>query len=145
VVADSNAETETTNVSARDVSKKSMAAIEAMDREGWLALFSDDGVVEDPIGPSMFDPEGNGYRGVEAIGRFFDAVIAPNEKLKFNVHSSYECGSEVANVGTIDITLPGGSQIASVDLVSTYRIGPDGLLTALRAYWEFEQMRFRDV
>jgi len=121
-----------------------MAAIEGKDREAWLALFTEDGVVEDPIGPSMFDPEGLGHRGKDAIGKFFDEVIFPNDRIKFNIRSSYECGSEVANVGTIDITLPGGSQIASVDLVSTYRINVDGLLTALRAYWEADQMRFRD-
>ena len=121
-----------------------MAAIEGKDREAWLALFTEDGVVEDPIGPSMFDPEGLGHRGKDAIGKFFDEVIFPNDQIKFNIRSSYECGSEVANVGTIDITLPGGSQIASVDLVSTYRINVDGLLTALRAYWEADQMRFRD-
>lgn len=131
-------------LSAREVSKCSMAAIEGKDREAWLALFTEDGVVEDPIGPSMFDPEGLGHRGKDAIGKFFDEVIFPNDQIKFNIRSSYECGSEVANVGTIDITLPGGNQIASVDLVSTYRIDDDGLLTALRAYWEADQMRFRD-
>ena len=43
--------------------RASMAAVEAGDREAWLALFSDDAVVEDPVGPSMFDPEGTGHRG----------------------------------------------------------------------------------
>src|ERR1700677_4274828 len=108
-----------------------MAAIERKDREGWLALFSENGVVEDPIGPSMFDPGGLGHRGKAAIGKFFDEVILPNDSIKFTIRLSYESGSEVANVGTIDITLPGGSQIASVDLVSTYRIDDDGFLTAL--------------
>lgn len=132
-------------VSPREVSKKSMAAIEGKDRDAWLALFADDGVVEDPVGPSMFDPEGLGHHGKAAIGKFFDEVIFPNDQIKFNIRSSYECGSEVANVGTIDITLPGGTQIASVDLVSTYYVDDEGFLTALRAYWEADQMRFRDA
>lgn len=131
-------------VSAREVSKRSMAAIEARDRAAWLALFVEDGIVEDPIGPSMFDPDGLGHRGKEAIGKFFDEVIFPNDQIRFSIHSSYECGSEVANVGTIDITLPGGSQVASVDLVSTYRINEEGLLISLRAYWEGGQMRFSE-
>ncbi|MGO9341320.1 MAG: nuclear transport factor 2 family protein [Acidimicrobiales bacterium] len=129
----------------RDMSKRSMAAIEAKDRDGWLGLFAEDAVVEDPIGRSMLDPEGLGHCGLEAIARFFDEVIAPNDKIKFTINLSYESGPEVANVGTIDITFPGGSQIASVDLVSTYRIGPDGRLTSLRAYWEPENMRVRDA
>jgi steroid Delta-isomerase len=131
--------------SAREASKRSMAAIEAKDRDGWLVLFTDDAVVEDPIGPSIFDPDGLGHRGKDAIANFFDNVIAPNDGLKFDIRSSFECGSEVANVGTIEITLPGGVQIASIDLVSTYRVGPDGRLEALRAYWEMEQMRLRDA
>jgi steroid Delta-isomerase len=131
--------------SAREASKRSMAAIEAGDRDGWLALFTDDAVVEDPIGASIFDPEGLGHRGKDAIAKFFDNVIAPNDGLKFDIRSSYECGSEVANVGTIEITLPGGEQVATVELVSTYRIAPDGRLEALRAYWEMEQMRMRDA
>jgi len=132
-------------LTARDVSKRSMAAIESKDRDGWLALFAEDAVVEDPIGPSMLDPEGLGHRGREAIGRFFDDVIAPNDKITFKIDLSYQAGPEVANVGTIDITFPGGKQIASVDLVSTYRISPDGRLESLRAYWEPEQMRVRDA
>ena len=50
-------------VTAREMSKRSMAAIEGKDRDGWLSLFAEDAVVEDPIGPSMLDPEGLGHRG----------------------------------------------------------------------------------
>ena len=43
---------------ARAAAQASMAAVAAGDRSAWLALFADNAVVEDPIGPSMFDPEG---------------------------------------------------------------------------------------
>ena len=45
-------------ISARDLGQASMAAVEAGDRQAWLGLFAEDAVVEDPIGPSAFDPEG---------------------------------------------------------------------------------------
>jgi steroid delta-isomerase len=138
-------QTENAGVTPREMSKRSMAAIESKDRDGWLSLFAEDAVVEDPVGPSMLDPEGLGHRGKEAIARFFDDVIAPNDKIEFTIKLSYQSGPEVANVGTIDITFPGGTQIASVDLVSTYRIGKDGRLESLRAHWEPEQMRVRDA
>jgi ketosteroid isomerase-like protein len=112
-----------------------MAAVAARDREGWLALFADDAVVEDPVGPSAFDPEGRGHRGREAIGAFFDNVIAPNESVVFTIQHSFLCGDEVANVGVIRITLPGGTAV-EVDGVYTYRSSPDGRIAALRAYWE---------
>jgi steroid delta-isomerase len=125
---------------ARDASLASMKAVEAGDREGWLALFAPDAVVEDPIGESPFDPTGEGHRGVEAIGKFFDAVIAPNQ-VRFDIRTSYACGSEVANVGTITTTMPDGT-IVHTDGVFTYRVDDEGRLAALRAYWQLDQLRF---
>lgn len=40
--------------------KRSREAAIAHDKEAWLANFADDAIVEDPIGPSHFDPEGKG-------------------------------------------------------------------------------------
>ena len=125
---------------ARDLGAASMAAVEAKDRDGWLALFEEDGIVEDPIGPSPFDPEGRGHRGREAIAAFYDSVIATSESIRFTIRQSFLCGDEVANVGVIRITFPGGSAI-DVDVVSTYRRSPSGKLAALRAYWEMDAVR----
>ena len=41
--------------------------MQAGDRDGWLALMTDDVVIEDPIGPSVTNPDGNGVRGKEAV------------------------------------------------------------------------------
>jgi ketosteroid isomerase-like protein len=124
----------------RELSQASMAAVAAGDREGWLELFADDAVVEDPVGPSAFDPEGRGHRGRQAIAAFYDAVIAPNESVRFTIHQSFLSGEEVANVGVITITLPGGIAV-EVDGVYTYRRSPDGRIAALRAYWEPDAVR----
>ena len=35
-----------------------MAAVAGGRKDEWLALFAPDAVVEDPVGPSMLDPEG---------------------------------------------------------------------------------------
>lgn len=117
-----------------------MAAVEARDRQTWLALFAEDAVVEDPVGPSAFDPEGKGHRGPEARAAFYDNVIAANESIRFDIKQSFHCGDEVANVGTIRISFPGGSAV-EVDGVYTYRRSPDGKLAALRAYWEADAIR----
>lgn len=124
---------------ARSASQRSMKAVEAGDRDAWLALFADDAVIEDPIGPSPFDPEGHGHRGRDAIAAFYDNVIAPNE-VRFDIRSSYAAGSEVANVGTIVTTLPDGTRVF-VDGVFCYRVGDDGLIRSLRAYWEIDNAR----
>jgi steroid delta-isomerase len=126
---------------ARDVAKQSMALTEGRDREGWLGLFADDAVVEDPVGPSLFDPEGKGHRGREAITAFYDNVIMMSEKIEFTIRDSYECGSEVANVGQIRITLP-GVQVGIVPIVNIYRVNDAGKLVALRSFWEADKLTF---
>ena len=125
---------------ARELGRLSRAAVERRDKEAWLALFADDAVVADPIGPSPFDPEGKGHHGREAISAFYDTIIAPSERIEFELHSSYLCGDEVADVLTFRTTLAGGKHVAIVHCVSTYRSDGKGKLAALRAYWEFDSI-----
>jgi steroid delta-isomerase len=124
---------------ARDLARRSQAAVKVKDRAGWLSLFAEDAVVQDPIGPSPFDPEGTGHRGPEAIAAFYDTVIAPNEEITFEIEDSYLCGDEVADVGVIRTVLPGGKHVAVVHGVYTYRSNGAGQLVALRAFWEFDK------
>jgi len=125
-------------VTARDLARRSQAAVHRKDRQTWLGLFAPDAVVADPIGPSPLNPEGEGHRGPAAIAAFYDTVIAPNEQISFEIESSYLCGDEVADVGTIRTTLPGGDHIVVVRGVYTYRSDGSGRIAALRAYWEFD-------
>jgi steroid Delta-isomerase len=114
--------------------------VSAGDRDGWLALFSDDAIVQDPIGPSPFDPDGTGHRGIEAIATFYDTVIANSEAITFDFTASYLCGDEVAEVGTIRTTLAGGTHEAVVHGVYTYRSNGAGKIAALRTYWQFDDV-----
>ncbi len=125
---------------ARDVAIQSMLAVEAGDRDGWLALFAADAIVEDPIGPSPMNESGEPRRGLAAIAEFYDSVIAGGE-VRFDIRDSFACGSEVANVGTITVTFPGGAR-SVVDGVYTYRIDDSAKVAALRAYWEFANLEF---
>ncbi len=124
---------------ARDLARRSQAAVKAKDREAWLSLWAPDAIVQDPVGPSPFDPDGTGHRGHEAIAAFYDKVIAPNDLITFEIENSYLCGSEVADVGVIRTVLPGGTHVAVVHGVYTYRSNGAGQLIALRAFWEFAQ------
>jgi steroid delta-isomerase len=130
---------------ARDLARRSQAAIRAKDRAAWLGLFAPDAVVADPVGRSPFDPAGAGHRGLAAIAAFYDQVIAPNERITFEIERSYLCGDEVADVGIISTTLPGGQQIAVVHGVYTYAGNGNGQLAALRAYWEFGEVEITDA
>ena len=106
-----------------------MAAVGAGDRQAWLALFAEDAIVEDPIGPSAFDPEGNGHRGIEAIAAFYDNVIAVNESITFTIKQSYLCGDEAANVGVIRIAF--GGHTNSHSWQETHFSRPCGSLTSV--------------
>jgi ketosteroid isomerase-like protein len=119
-----------------------MRAVEAGDKAAWLALFHPDAVVEDPIGPSPFDPEGTGHRGLVAIEAFYDTVIAPNA-VRFRIDQSWAGGNEVANVGTISTTMPDGT-VVHTDGGFTYRVADEGRVVDLRAYWEVDRCRFGD-
>jgi ketosteroid isomerase-like protein len=132
-------------LSARELGIRSRAAVHARDRETWLDLFAEDAVVQDPIGPSPFDPEGRGHHGREAIAAFYDTVIAPSESITFEITQSYLCGDEVADVGTIRTTLAGGTHQAVVHGVYTYRSDGAGKLAALRAFWEFDALELVEV
>jgi steroid Delta-isomerase len=115
-----------------------MDAVSRGAREEWLALFADDGVVEDPVGVSMFDPTGDGHRGRGAIAAFWDKAIAGVERFEFDIRDSFAAGDEVANVGTITAFLPGGSRV-DTEGVFVYRVDASGLIVSMRAFWETER------
>ena len=132
-------------LSVRELALRSRAAVHAGDRESWLALFADDAYVQDPIGPSAFDPEGKGHHGKEAIGAFYDTVIASAEAISFEILQSYMCGDEVADVGIIRTTLAGGTHQAVVRGVYTYKSNGAGKLAWLRAFWEMDALELVEI
>ena len=132
-------------LTARELGIRSRAAVHARDRDGWLDLFAEDAFVQDPIGPSPFDPEGKGHHGRAAIAKFYDEVIAPSQAVDFEITQSYLCGDEVADVGIIRTTLAGGTHQAVVHVVMTYRADGAGKIAALRAYWEFDKLELVEL
>jgi steroid Delta-isomerase len=132
-------------MTARELGIRSRAAVHARDRDAWLDLFADDALVQDPIGPSPFDPEAKGHRGKKAIAAFYDSVIAPAEAISFEIEHSYLCGDEVADVGIIRTTLAGGTHQAVVRGVYTFGQDGHGKLAFLRAYWEFDALELVEL
>lgn len=123
--------------SARAAGLASQAAVRAKDRAAWVALFAEDGIVEDPVGPSGFDPEGVGHRGHEAIGAFWDKAIALTESIEFLFEDSFACGNEIAFTGMIRTTMAG--HVIDAEGVFTYKVDAEGKIAALRAFWEVDR------
>lgn len=126
---------------AKQVALKSREFVHSHNKEGWLALYSEDAIIEDPIGVSPLDEAGKGHRGVAAREAFWDNNIA-NGDIKITIHHSYAAGLECANIVTLNTIMEfGGKKYAQeVNGVFTYQLNEAHELIALRGYWELEEM-----
>ncbi|MDB9769602.1 hypothetical protein OAB98_01470 [Gammaproteobacteria bacterium] len=109
----------------------------AKDKGSWLALFAKDALVQDPIGKSPLDPEGNGHRGIAAIEKFYDTVIA-NGDIEFTIIESIPCAEECANYAQI-VNLVGDIKIET-KMIVIYRINSNNKIESLRAFWDYQKM-----
>lgn len=123
-------------------SQSSWRCVQAHDREGWLALMADDVVIEDPIGPSVTNPDGNGVRGKEAVAGFYDTNISIN-RLTITCEETFASSSpnEVAHILLLHSRFDGGFT-STVRGVFTYRVNDAGLIANMRGYWTLEAMSF---
>lgn len=117
----------------------SWRCVQTHDKEGWLALMADDVCIEDPIGEAPTNPSGEGIRGKEAVGKFYDSFIGP-ATLVVETHESRAAGNESAHVLTLNTTFPNGVT-TRVRGIFTYHLNDDGLLTNLRGYWTVSDMQ----
>ena len=109
----------------------------AKDKVNWLALFDKDALVQDPIGKSPLDPEGNGHQGIAAIEKFYDTVIA-NGNIEFTIVESIPCANECANYAQI-VNLVGDIKIET-KMIVIYRINSNNKIESLRAFWDYQKM-----
>ena len=123
---------------ARRASQRSYSAVARKAKDEWLALFADDAVLEDPVGPSFFDPQGHGHHGREGISAFWDLAIAPVVEFRFEIRDSFANGNACANIGTFSTVMEDGT-LADTDLIATYVISEAGKITSMRAHWEVER------
>ena len=109
----------------------------AKDKKNWLSLFADDAIVQDPIGVSPLDPEGEGHKGIEAIEKFYDTVIA-NGNIEFNILESIPCANECANYAQI-VNVVGDVKIET-KMIVIYCINSRNKIQSLRAFWDYQNM-----
>lgn len=122
---------------ARAASQRSYSAVAKGDLEEWLTVYAADAVIEDPVGPSMFDPEGKGHRGHDGIRAFWELAIAPIAKFEFEIDESFANpgANTCANVGRVRTSFADGSH-TTTELVMVYIVNDDGTVASMKAYWE---------
>ncbi len=125
---------------ARSASQRSYSAVAKGDLAEWLTVYAEDCVLEDPVGRSMFDPDGAGHRGHAGISAFWEKAIAPIHKFEFEITDSFANpdGNTCANIGRIRTSFPDGSH-TTTDLIMVYVVNDDGRVASMRAYWEPER------
>lgn len=114
--------------------RASWRAVNARDREAWLAMWAEDGHIEDPVGPSMFDPEGRGHRGYERLVEFWEKAVSTPDHIEFRFDRAIACGDELACTGIIRTHL--GDQVMDAAGAVIYRVDGSGKMLSLRAFWE---------
>jgi steroid delta-isomerase len=124
---------------ARRASRLSMTAVAEGRKDDWLALFAPGALVEDPVGPSMLDPEGKGHRGIDGIGEFWDQNFGAITRFDFLVRDSFANGPCCANVLTITMWLGEEGPTMTVDTVVIYTVDEGGKISSIRAHWEPER------
>ncbi|QIG45429.1 nuclear transport factor 2 family protein [Nocardioides anomalus] len=125
---------------ARTASMRSYSAVAKGDLEEWLTVYAEDCVLEDPVGPSMFDPEGRGHHGHDGLRAFWEAAIASIDRFEFEITDSFaNPGSDTcANIGRIRTSFADGSS-TTTDLIMVYVVHDDGRVASMKAYWEPER------
>ncbi len=99
----------------------------ADDRDGWLALFTDDAVLEDPVGSAP-------HEGREAIAAFWDAVHARTERGTVRMtQGPAVCGLEAAWAFELDVTVKGRRSL--VGIIDHGTFAEDGRIRRIRAFW----------
>ena len=106
-------------------------------RDAWLDLFAESGMVADPVGISPLDRAGEGHQGKAAVAAFYDKFISMGD-VTFDYPRSYACADECAFIGTVYTKIGEHPERAS-EGVFVYRVDDQGKILSLRAFWEFER------
>jgi hypothetical protein len=111
------------------VVERSPACVAAQDRAGWLALFTRDGVVEDPVGAARTSRA--------ALGSFYDTFIRGNQ-IAFEVFDDLTAAGEVVRDVVIHTRLATGLRIDVPAHLVYEVVDEDGALRIrrMRAIWD---------
>lgn len=97
------------------------------DKGGWLRLFAEDAVHEDPVG------SGNVNRGLPALTSFWD-VIAGSDVELWCEEPVIVCGNEAVALMRCRVG-PAGNRWESGRIVDHFVFDEDGRITSVRAFW----------
>ena len=122
---------------AVEANKKSIKYASEGNKEAWLALYTEDAVVQDPVGVSPMDPSGEGHRGIAAIESFWDAVIGP-ANIEIRADKRWTSGDRCCCVAQVARNDLGDGKFSECDMLAVYHVNDEGLITSMAAHWDFD-------
>jgi len=124
---------------AVEANKSSIKYAMEGNKEAWLALYTEDAVVCDPVGKSPMDPSGEGHRGKAAIEAFWDNIIGPS-RLEIRVDKRWISGDYCCCVAQVARNELGDGKFTECDMLARYEVNEEGLITSMAAHWCFDDM-----
>lgn len=119
--------------------KKSIQYAMEGNKEAWLALYTEDAEVHDPVGKSPFDPEGKGNKGIAAIETFWDNVIG-KANLKIKAEKRWTSGEHCCCVAQVAENDLGNGMKTYCDMLALYEVNEEGKITKMAAHWSWDAM-----
>ena len=122
---------------ARVASQRSYSAVAKGDLAEWLTVYAEDAVLEDPVGPSMFDPRGagpprpRGHLGVLGAGDRADRDVRVRDQRLVR-----QPGQQHLRQHRPDPDVVPRRQHTTTDLIMVYVVNDDGRVASMKAYWE---------
>jgi steroid Delta-isomerase len=98
------------------------------DREGWLALFADNIVHEDPVGVAV-------RTGMEGVGQLWEMIVAGDVDLRLT-DDVIVCGNEAIALMACE-TGPAGARRKTGPIVDHFIFDEDGKIVSLRAFYKY--------
>ena len=124
---------------AVEANKKSIKYASEGNKEAWLALYTEDAVVADPVGISPMDPSGKGHQGIAAIEQFWDTVIGP-ANIEINAEKRWTSGDYCCCVAQVARNDLGDGKYTYCDMLAVYEVNEEGFITRMQAHWSFDDM-----
>ncbi|MEY2420868.1 MAG: steroid Delta-isomerase [Acidimicrobiaceae bacterium] len=108
-------------------------AFTAGDRDAWVALFTEDATVEDPVGSPV-------HRGKDAISGFFEASHSLADSIELrSLDITAVCGDQAAFAMEIRPSI--GGTMFLLEAIDVMTFADDGRITSQRAFWQQDKMR----
>ena len=111
---------------------KYFEAVSNVDRQAYLACFSEDAVVMDPYG-------GRPFQGREGLNKFMDGMERTWQTFRMTPDRLFASGDRAATKWAALATAKSG-KTAEFEGINVFTINEDGLISRLEAYWDFKAM-----